>query len=283
MGEKGTEPRYVLLDLGDYFAAGRVIRNTPHMVTLEVVRDRERIQPAYSREKIHQMIPIDKRTAKVLLTVFISAEFVYLGFILVATVWKMTSLYTGDGKMDASHAVWASVLRHVRLSIQAEQVFCSIVTEMKFLPQFSYQDALKTVHKENYETSYHRNTAAGNLRRLIKTRTVDEMLILMTVECFIETLEHDRKAETALREITVADPVDEKWLIAAQKWHMRRKQQLKHAAETLYAAIRTGIVEKGGCTSGITGMAVLPGIQIAEEPTSGMGSSRTLMTSLIAF
>ena len=61
MGKKGTGLRYVLLDLGEYFAAGRVIRNTPHVITLEVVRDRGRFRPAYSRETVHQMIPIDKR------------------------------------------------------------------------------------------------------------------------------------------------------------------------------------------------------------------------------
>lgn len=147
--------------------------------------------------------------------------------------------------MDSSHAVWEAVLRHVRLSIQAEQVFCSIVTEMKFLPQFAYQDALKIIHRENYETSYHRNTAAGNLRRLTKTSTADKMLILMTVECFIETEEHDTKAETALRKITVTDAADNKWVEAAQKWHKRRKQQLKYAAETLYAAIGPELWKQG--------------------------------------
>lgn len=140
----------------------------------------------------------------------------------------------------------AKVMRHVELSIQAEQVFCSIVTEMKFMPQFANDPNLATVHRENYETSYHRNTAAGNLQRLLAlSGQPNEMLILMTVECFIETHEHDKIAEQALLNIKATRPDDEKWLAAAQKWHRRRKRQLGLAASTLRAAIGRELWEKG--------------------------------------
>ena len=92
---------------------------------------------------------------------------------------------------------WAPILKHVKASIHAEQVFCSITTEMKMFPQFARQPLLRELHRENYETSYHRNTAAGNLIRLQVIDPSNDSfirLVLMTVECFIEAKEHDRKA-----------------------------------------------------------------------------------------
>ncbi|WAH38754.1 hypothetical protein [Alicyclobacillus dauci] len=64
--KKGARNRYVLLDLGDHFAAGRVIRNSPHMITLEVHTDKGRYRPGYSRDTINKMVTIDERTAKAL-------------------------------------------------------------------------------------------------------------------------------------------------------------------------------------------------------------------------
>ncbi|GMA62083.1 hypothetical protein NZD89_20330 [Alicyclobacillus fastidiosus] len=66
MGKKGAGLRYVFLDLGENFAAGKVIRNTPQMITLEVVRDKLRFRPAYSRDTVFKMIPINERIAKAL-------------------------------------------------------------------------------------------------------------------------------------------------------------------------------------------------------------------------
>lgn len=136
------------------------------------------------------------------------------------------------------------ILSYVNRSIHAEQVFCSIVTQMTFLPQFSGQQALKTVHAENYETSYHRNTAAGNLYRLI-TEYPDNQLVLMTVECFIEARRHDKTAEAALAQITAETTSDAEWLTAARFWHGQRKRFLKEAGRLLYAAIGPEVWQQG--------------------------------------
>jgi hypothetical protein len=143
-----------------------------------------------------------------------------------------------------THTAYADVLKHVELSIKAEQVFCSIVTQMKYLPQFTGQAALNTVHRENYQTSYHRNTAAGNLERLVAGES-DELLILMTVECFIETRHHDKIAETSLGNIVVTSSEDQKWISAATEWHRRRKQHLKSAARILSTMIGPELWNKG--------------------------------------
>lgn len=142
------------------------------------------------------------------------------------------------------HTGYGNVLHCVELSIKAEQLFCSIVTQMKFLPQFKEQATLATVHKENYETSYHRNTAAGNLERLVSGES-DELLTLMTVECFIEARHHDKVAETSLDHIVVTNPEDENWIVEATKWHVKRKKYLKSAAKKLHAVIGPELWNKG--------------------------------------
>ncbi|MCL6515565.1 hypothetical protein [Alicyclobacillus sp.] len=58
--------RYVLLHLGDRFAAGKVVKSGPYMITLEITRGRGRFRPGYSRDTIHEIVPISRRTAEVL-------------------------------------------------------------------------------------------------------------------------------------------------------------------------------------------------------------------------
>lgn len=66
MGKRRNMDRYLLLDLGEHFAAGRVIRDTPKMITLEVVRDRRGFRPGYSMDTVRRIVSIDERTARVL-------------------------------------------------------------------------------------------------------------------------------------------------------------------------------------------------------------------------
>lgn len=139
---------------------------------------------------------------------------------------------------------YADVLSQVEQSIKAEQVFCSIVTQMKYLPQFTGQAALNKVHRENYETSYHRNTAAGNLERLVFGES-DELLILMTVECFIEARQHDKTAAASLEKIVATSSEDQQWIIVATEWHKRRRQYLKSAARLLSTLIGPELWNKG--------------------------------------
>ncbi|MCL6636467.1 MAG: hypothetical protein K6T26_00850 [Alicyclobacillus sp.] len=142
--------------------------------------------------------------------------------------------------------VYAAVLHHVGLSLQAEQVFCSIVTEMKFMPAFRDDPHLQTVHKENYETSYHRNTAAGNLRRLLTGAFAEEdMLVLMTIECFVEAKAHDLAAEQALRAIPATTESQQHWLRAAERWHMRRRRELSRAKRILRSHVSAETWQKG--------------------------------------
>lgn len=146
----------------------------------------------------------------------------------------------------AMSSIYAPVLHYVERSIHAEQIFCSIVTEMKFMPAFKDDPHLAEVHRQNYETSYHRNTAAGNLRRLLAgAGPSDEMLVLMTIECFVEAREHDKRAEQALTSIRAGSAADERWIQAAEKWHFRRRHALRRAKRLLKQAVPPETWAKG--------------------------------------
>lgn len=57
---------YVLVDMGQFFAAGKLIKVNPYMVTLEVPRGEQSFRPSYSLSEIRQMIPINHAEAFVL-------------------------------------------------------------------------------------------------------------------------------------------------------------------------------------------------------------------------
>jgi hypothetical protein len=144
---------------------------------------------------------------------------------------------------------WSRILQHVNASIQAEQVFCSITTEMKWFPQIERQPILKELHAENYETSYHRNTAAGNLIRLQMTDGTDrdqhKRLILMTVECLLEAKEHDTKAYNFLTRLEADTSQDKAWIEFAAKWHRLREHYLRRAMRRLRMSISDDMWQEG--------------------------------------
>jgi hypothetical protein len=145
-------------------------------------------------------------------------------------------------------SLWEKIYRRVQAAIYAEQIFCSITTEMKYLPAFKDQPPLRNVHRENYETSYHLNTAAGNLARLLSgahSNREERMLILMTIECFIEADEHDRKAKQFLRQVTAAEKKDGAWLEAAAHWHEQRVYWLQRAMKKLRSTIPASLWQEG--------------------------------------
>jgi hypothetical protein len=150
---------------------------------------------------------------------------------------------------EVDHGLWSQVLRPLSVSIYGEQVFCSITTEMKWLPGFRDNAELTALHRENYETSYHRNTAAGNLTRLAwqeaQGRDPSKRLVLMTVECLLEAREHDRRTAQHLRALEEQAGAYRSWLEAASRWHEHRTRWLRRAVRTLRGGIPAGWWEEG--------------------------------------
>ncbi|GMA55453.1 hypothetical protein GCM10025857_68100 [Alicyclobacillus contaminans] len=70
-------------------------------------------------------------------------------------------------------------------------------------------------------------------------------MVLMTVECFVETRKHDNTALTALRQVTASDSMGMQLLEHAFYWHDKRKHYLKRATRKLYARIGPELWQKG--------------------------------------
>lgn len=141
--------------------------------------------------------------------------------------------------MPTAYTLWEHVFQNMSHCNYAEQVFCSLTTEMQYLPAFKNNPELQKLHKENYETSYHQNTAAGNLQRLMvgaKTHEQEKILVLITVKCMLEAKNHQSKAEDALKSLS-APQEHQAWLDAAHHWHHMRHRWLKAATKELRAAI----------------------------------------------
>lgn len=62
---KGKD-RFVLLDLGSHFAAGKLLKSTPYFVTVEVFRSGYHYRPSFSRQTIDRIFPISQSTAEFL-------------------------------------------------------------------------------------------------------------------------------------------------------------------------------------------------------------------------
>lgn len=147
------------------------------------------------------------------------------------------------------HPIWADPLRDLRRSLYAEQIFCSLTSEMRAFPAFAEQPALDELHKENYETSYHRNTACGHLTRLYfaPPAAVEEFdrLTVMAIACVYNSRKHDKLAQAQFEALVASDPVDQAWLQLAMCWHLERKRWLKVAAADVRALVSPDLWAQG--------------------------------------
>ncbi|WP_067933848.1 hypothetical protein [Alicyclobacillus kakegawensis] len=149
---------------------------------------------------------------------------------------------------EATSSLWQRLYRRVQSTLYAEQVFCSITSEMNYLPNFARQPVLRSLHAENYESSYHLNTAAGNLVRILAgahSQRQQQRLVLMTVECFIEAREHMDKAAGYLRQLETTDKRDKAWIYAAWHWHEQRVHWLTKAMRRLQASVPESVWQAG--------------------------------------
>ncbi|QQE78155.1 hypothetical protein [Alicyclobacillus sp. SO9] len=141
--------------------------------------------------------------------------------------------------MAIAYTLFEHVFQNMSHCIYAEQVFCSLTTEMKYLPAFKDNPHLQALHKENYETSYHQNTAAGNLQRLMvgaKTREQEKVLVVVAARCMLEAKKHQAKADEALKTISVPQE-HVAWLDASRHWQHMRHRWLKLAMKDLRSAV----------------------------------------------
>ncbi|WP_156807361.1 hypothetical protein [Effusibacillus pohliae] len=126
------------------------------------------------------------------------------------------------------------VLAHLQNSLYALEVQCSLSTQMELNPETKALPGLRDVDKHNYESSYHRTTAIGCLRRILAGERHPDVMGIM-IRCMLEAEEHDvetgRAMDRMLRSATTRTA--EQWVRTAKRW---QEQQLVHLREAIVLA-----------------------------------------------
>ncbi|MDI3326981.1 MAG: hypothetical protein QJR06_00340 [Alicyclobacillaceae bacterium] len=125
---------------------------------------------------------------------------------------------------------FAKILDHLRTSQYALAVLCSVSTQMKLLPAAAELPGLADLHRENYETGYHRLTAEGCVRRILAGDD-HPTVVGIALRCMAEAAEHDRRARDAIGRMAAAAGNDEarRWVTAVQAWQERTSAELQIA------------------------------------------------------
>ncbi len=136
------------------------------------------------------------------------------------------------------HPLWNEALGQLKRSIYAQQVFCSVITEMRRLEPFS-GNTFSQIYKLSFETSFYRNNACGHIIRLHYTRQVEEVeacrVALMVVECIYQAKHFDRQISYLLEQHD-AEGMDEdvkKWVGLSVLWHRESINWLSQSAKTV--------------------------------------------------
>ncbi|MCY0870367.1 MAG: hypothetical protein OWT27_07230 [Firmicutes bacterium] len=140
---------------------------------------------------------------------------------------------------SAGRNAWLHVFNELQESVYAQQVLCSITVDMATRDVFARQTACMTLHRENYETTFHRTVAAGHLSRLQAGEDAAELVQAATSALRLAAL-HDARGHRALKALTAPTPDTETWLLAAANWHQRREYWLRRAIASIESCAANG-------------------------------------------
>ncbi|MDI3256829.1 MAG: hypothetical protein QJR01_03725 [Kyrpidia sp.] len=128
------------------------------------------------------------------------------------------------------HAVFTRVADHLTASEYALAVLCSVSTQMKLLTITKDLPGLEELHRENYETGYHRLTAKGSIRRIL-AGDHHPTVVGIAVQCMHKAAEHDRRAADAIQRMMAAQVHEDarRWITSVQAWQERTATELQVA------------------------------------------------------
>ena len=90
-----------------------------------------------------------------------------------------------------SYEYWSYVLGLIQQSLYAEQMVCSMSTQLFVIPETKDLEGNPEMHEHLEEAAYHRVTAAGSTTRL-QLGEYHESIIIILNECVQKSLEHDK-------------------------------------------------------------------------------------------
>ncbi|WP_188623645.1 hypothetical protein [Caldalkalibacillus thermarum] len=121
---------------------------------------------------------------------------------------------------------WSVVYHHLQNSLFAEQMVCSMSTQLFFIPRTQDLEGNIEMHNHLVPASYHRITAAGSAYRL-QSDEHHESIVETLVSCINNAKQEDKGVREGLQIMREAAPVDVKPFIdAIIGWQDQAEQTL---------------------------------------------------------
>ncbi len=147
------------------------------------------------------------------------------------------------------HPLWQRALGELKRSIYADQVFCSVASEMVSMDPFCTFAPFHHIHKLCWNTSFYRNSACGHLIRLHFIPRADEkeaaVLTRQVVYCLYQARYFDGQAGDSFDQIQTNEETGREWIDLAMGWQRERRTWLNRTAKTIRILVPEEIWKSG--------------------------------------
>ncbi|GLB60141.1 hypothetical protein [Cytobacillus sp. NCCP-133] len=128
---------------------------------------------------------------------------------------------------------WGSILTLLRQSLFAEEMVCSMSSELFHIPATKDLEGNAEMHNHLVPASYHRVTAAGCAQRLVNGE--DRQTIIATMAaCMVNAENQDKKVREGLKTMEEHAPPEYKTAIGLMiRWQDQAENYLSQAKESL--------------------------------------------------
>jgi hypothetical protein len=128
---------------------------------------------------------------------------------------------------------WEPVLNSLLRSLHAEEMVCSMSSELYHIPQTQNLKGNNEMHNELVPASYHRISAAGSARRLLNGEQ-QQSLIDTLVACILNAENRDKKVREGLIVMEEnAVPDYKPFIKLIIQWQDQAESTLKQAKDSL--------------------------------------------------
>jgi hypothetical protein len=128
---------------------------------------------------------------------------------------------------------WEPVLNSLLRSLHAEEMVCSMSSELYHIPQTQNLKGNNEMHNELVPASYHRISASGSARRLLNGEQ-QQSLIDTLVACIINAENRDKKVREGLIVMEEnAAPDYKPFIKLIIQWQDQAESSLKQAKDSL--------------------------------------------------
>ncbi|MBS4189508.1 hypothetical protein KHA94_04680 [Bacillus sp. FJAT-49705] len=128
---------------------------------------------------------------------------------------------------------WEHIMNLLHQSLSAEEIVCSMSSELYHIPQTKNLKGLDEMHSHLVPASYHRVSAAGSSRRLINSEQ-QQTIIATLIACILNAEARDKKVRAGLNIMEEnASPDYKPFIKVIIQWQGQSEAYLKQAKEAL--------------------------------------------------